>query len=274
MVPGLWLDLDLAYGQHAASTLPQSDGEALDFLTTLPAEPSLIVHSGGGPVSLLDLQEALPDRAGGGPRPYQTPGGQFTYMLVQAGKERGWTLDALGDLARVLRPPGTINYKYGKLSTSSAPLQHGTTPATSIGSSISRSQHARRMPGRRFLDSLLLWPLRNITAPPWSANRPPNWLAPIRSMAQAPGDNFNVHVGKGLWHCWRHGTGGDALSLIAVCEGLIACEDLQPGVLEGARFSQVLDLAQARFGWVPARTARSSFPPTHTPPRPRALSHA
>ena len=25
----------------------------------------------------------------------------------------GWTLDALRDLARVLRPPGTINHKYG-----------------------------------------------------------------------------------------------------------------------------------------------------------------
>src|SRR4030095_16830836 len=40
---------------------------------------------------------------------------RFTHTLVMAGKQRGWTLDALGDLARVLRPPGTINYKYGKI---------------------------------------------------------------------------------------------------------------------------------------------------------------
>lgn len=48
IVPGLWFDLDLAYGQHAASTLPQTDTEALDFLRSFPAAPSLIVHSGGG----------------------------------------------------------------------------------------------------------------------------------------------------------------------------------------------------------------------------------
>jgi hypothetical protein len=48
VVPGLWCDLDLAYGQHAASTLPATDAEALDFLSTLPAPPSLMLHSGGG----------------------------------------------------------------------------------------------------------------------------------------------------------------------------------------------------------------------------------
>ena len=39
VVPGLWFDLDLAYGQHAASTLPATDREALDFLAALPAPP-------------------------------------------------------------------------------------------------------------------------------------------------------------------------------------------------------------------------------------------
>jgi len=60
VVPGLWFDLDLAYGQHAASTLPATDAEALDFLASLPAPPSLIVHSGGGPVWALALEGALP----------------------------------------------------------------------------------------------------------------------------------------------------------------------------------------------------------------------
>jgi len=48
LIPGLWFDLDLAYGQHAASTLPAIDAAAFDFLGSLPAPPSLIVHSGGG----------------------------------------------------------------------------------------------------------------------------------------------------------------------------------------------------------------------------------
>ena len=38
-VPGLWFDFDLAYGHHAASQLPQTDREALQFLADLPAGP-------------------------------------------------------------------------------------------------------------------------------------------------------------------------------------------------------------------------------------------
>src|SRR5262249_54854382 len=48
VVPGLWFDLDLAYGQHAASALPATDAEAIDFLLGFQVPPSLILHSGGG----------------------------------------------------------------------------------------------------------------------------------------------------------------------------------------------------------------------------------
>src|SRR5262249_43154537 len=114
-VPELWFDLDLAYGHHAASTLPATDVEALDFLASLPTPPSLIVHSGGGLYGHWLLEE-----------PYRitTPAEhdaikqlveRLTHTLVVAGEQRSWTLDALGDLARVLRPPGSINFKYGKV---------------------------------------------------------------------------------------------------------------------------------------------------------------
>jgi hypothetical protein len=61
------------------------------------------------------------------------------------------------------------------------------------------------------------------------------------------GDNFNVNVNKGLWHCWRHGTGGDALALIAVCEGLLACEQMGSGALRGDLFTRVVEIAKATF---------------------------
>ena len=61
------------------------------------------------------------------------------------------------------------------------------------------------------------------------------------------GDNFNVNVDKGLWHCWRHGTGGDALALIAVCEGLLACEQMGRGALRGDLFTRVVEIAKATF---------------------------
>ena len=48
VLPGLYFDIDLASGTHAASALPQTDTEALAFLAALPARPSLILHTGGG----------------------------------------------------------------------------------------------------------------------------------------------------------------------------------------------------------------------------------
>ena len=47
------------------------------------------------------------------------------------------------------------------------------------------------------------------------------------------------------------------MSLIAVCEGLLACEDLQPGALGGTLFPKVLDIAKARFGWTARRETRT-----------------
>ncbi len=43
------------------------------------------------------------------------------------------------------------------------------------------------------------------------------------------GSNFNLNPTKGVWHCYRCNTGGDALSLIAMLNGLIKCEDCKPG---------------------------------------------
>jgi len=43
------------------------------------------------------------------------------------------------------------------------------------------------------------------------------------------GSNFNLNIVKGVWHCYRCNTGGDALSLIAMLNGLIKCEDCKPG---------------------------------------------
>ena len=74
------------------------------------------------------------------------------------------------------------------------------------------------------------------------------------------GDNFNVNVAKGLWHCWRHGTGGDALALIAVCEGLVPCDAMQAGALRGEAFKRIVDIANSTF------QAGITFPPRRAIP--------
>jgi phage/plasmid-associated DNA primase len=247
VVPGLWFDLDLAYGQHAASTLPTTDAEALDFLATLPALPSLLVHSGGGLYGYWLFREPYIITA---PEDHDTIkhlAKRFTYTLVEVGKQHGWTLDALGDLARVLRPPGTINAKYGKLVE------------------VIHESGARYNPSD--FDWLLELPAPVKTTHAGAAiSGQPDLVAIAEHYGTAlerksktelagahprhgssTGDNFSVNVEKGVWHCWRHGTGGDALALIAVCEGLLPCEDMHAGALRGENFKQVIALANTKF---------------------------
>lgn len=247
LIPGLWFDLDLAYGQHAASTLPATDAEALAFLASLPAEPSLIVHSGGGLYGYWVFKE-----------PYRITNDterdgivhlswQFTSTLVTWGTERGWTLDALGDLARVLRPVGSINHKYGTPvevlhdnGTRYNPMDFDwlvdlPAPATTTHAGAA-------IPGQPDLLAI---------AEHYGAALDRKSKAELAGAhphhGSSTGDNFNVNVAKALWHCWRHGTGGDALALIAVCEGLVPCEAMQAGALRGEAFKRIVDIANTTF---------------------------
>jgi hypothetical protein len=247
VVPGLWFDLDLAYGQHAASALPATDDEALDFLRTLPAPPSLIIHSGGGLYGWWLFREPFLIATEQDREAIATLSKRFTATLVQAGNLRGWTLDAVHDLARVLRPPGTINWKYG-------------TPVELLHEGAERYNPSD-------FDWLVELPTRASTTHAGAALAGQPDLAAIAEHygtaldaksktelagahpqhGSSTGDNFNVNVAKGLWHCWRHATGGDALSLIAVCEGLVSCEDMRAGALKGKTFTQVVAIANATF---------------------------
>lgn len=62
------------------------------------------------------------------------------------------------------------------------------------------------------------------------------------------GQNFSVTPSKGVWCCFRHNTGGDAISLVAVREGIIRCEDSRPGGLRGEKFKKTLKIAKKKYG--------------------------
>lgn len=63
--------------------------------------------------------------------------------------------------------------------------------------------------------------------------------------------NFTVNVDKNLWHCFRHNTGGDAFTWIAVLEGLIDCADCIPGTkkLGAIKFNKVLRIASEKYNF-------------------------
>jgi hypothetical protein len=260
VMPGLYFDCDLASGSHAASALPATAAEALAFLHALPAKPSLIIHTGGG-LHAYWLFETPVFLTTEGDRATMTQVlKEFAYTLCQAGKTHGWDLDALRDLARVLRPPGTINRKYDKPVAGIQACDVRYTLADFDWLTPLPAPSVHHGEGTGVQDQPDLTTVVQAYGGTLAQKSEQEWHGPHPQHGSSTGVNFDVNTTKHLWHCWRHGTGGDALSLIAVCEGLIACEDLQPGVLGGALFPKVLDLAKARLGWTAPATARQSLP--------------
>ncbi len=62
------------------------------------------------------------------------------------------------------------------------------------------------------------------------------------------GGNFSIDTNKNLWHCFRHGSGGEALSLIAVLENIIPCECAVPGGLKGRLYTETVEIAKSKYG--------------------------
>ena len=57
------------------------------------------------------------------------------------------------------------------------------------------------------------------------------------------GNNYSINHTKGLWHCFRCDSGGDALTLLAVKHGIITCGESKAGCLSDEHtLSRLLDL--------------------------------
>lgn len=108
-VPGLWLDVDIeGPGHKTPDPLPLDVDDALSLLAEHPVPPSVVVHSGGGlqPYWLFDTPRPAAEMA---------PAlGGWHRLWAQRADDRGWALDAVSDLARVMRLPGSFNWKTGE----------------------------------------------------------------------------------------------------------------------------------------------------------------
>lgn len=107
----LWSDLDIGTVGHnlAADGLPNpaTEEQALSILDGLPAA-SAVIHSGGGLQAwhFFDEPYLIEDNA--------TAAGiadGWQQRLIHNGAEKGFHVDSVGDLARILRVPGTRNFK-------------------------------------------------------------------------------------------------------------------------------------------------------------------
>ena len=110
-IGALWADIDLAGPAHEGKTLPASIEDVWRLLAKLPLAPSMLVHSGFGVHAYWLLKEPwVFDSAAERANAAQMTKGWHAAVCAAA-KAMGWNLENLGDLARVLRLPGTLNHK-------------------------------------------------------------------------------------------------------------------------------------------------------------------
>jgi len=110
-IGALWADIDMAGPAHPGKALPSSIEEIEGLLGELPLAPSVVVDSGHGAHAYWLLKEpwifeseADRQRAAGLARAWHG-------LVCRLAEAKGWKLENLGGLARVLRLPGTVNHK-------------------------------------------------------------------------------------------------------------------------------------------------------------------
>lgn len=99
-ITSVWADIDVKDN----GTTPESKDAAVEFVRTLPLRPTAIVDSGHGIHAYWMLSSSVRDEM------EKLTRGWHGYVCRMA-TDRGWVLENLGDISRVLRTPGTVNRK-------------------------------------------------------------------------------------------------------------------------------------------------------------------
>lgn len=109
-LPGFWADIDVYGPRHAATNLPPTDEDARALASDVGKRPSLVLHSGGGLQVwwLFDKPLVIDDDNRAEVAELVEGWGR---TMFNAGALKGWHVDKVSDLPRVLRPAGTVNRK-------------------------------------------------------------------------------------------------------------------------------------------------------------------
>ncbi|MGV1790347.1 hypothetical protein [Rhizobium sp. A37_96] len=114
-LPCVHADFDLFSDQnaHAKTALPKSMDELRDFMVEVSIpQPSFMVNSGNGAHAYWLFPEPLDLRDQDRRVKAKMTLSSFQKTIIKLAKaRRGWDFDNTGDLARVLRYPGTKNHK-------------------------------------------------------------------------------------------------------------------------------------------------------------------
>ena len=111
VIAGLWADVDMTAPYRADKPLPQNEDEARGLLAKLPMPPSIVVHSGHGLHVYWLFKEPWVLETEDEWKSAARLAHGWHALLCALAFERGWKMENTGDLARVLRLPGTVNRK-------------------------------------------------------------------------------------------------------------------------------------------------------------------
>lgn len=116
-IPGLWLDIDFGPG-HKKKGLPPTQEDAETLLTMLGPTPTMVIHSGHGLQAWWVFKEPWIFDSDKERTNAAALTDSWNKTAMARAKERGWVVDNVGDLSRVMRIPGTWNHKSVPVETS------------------------------------------------------------------------------------------------------------------------------------------------------------
>jgi len=112
-IGGLWADVDFGPpGEfHSKGNLPPTEDAARDLLTHVGAMPSVITHSGHGLQAFWLFNQPLVFEDAAGRADAAKLSKRWVDTIRAIAGRFGWDVDSVQDLARVMRIPGTTNWK-------------------------------------------------------------------------------------------------------------------------------------------------------------------
>ena len=109
---GVWLDVDVKHADaHKAENIPETREQAFDLIYEMPERPTAVVSSGYGLQAWWLFREPLLIRNTEARLEAAAASTGWVALANRRAAKHGWKLDPVGDLARVLRLPGTWNRK-------------------------------------------------------------------------------------------------------------------------------------------------------------------
>ena len=96
---------------HKETALPKTEEEAIAFVNGLKLKPSIIVRSGNGVHAFWLLDEPFVVHNEDEREQIRELSAGFGMYVIAEGCKKGWKLDNVQDIPRMLRAPGSLNFK-------------------------------------------------------------------------------------------------------------------------------------------------------------------